>query len=158
MQTKNTTQRKKQIITLVGILGLLVVICVGVSILTAQWVMQRGASWQHDEPHGHQWLHDELGLSDEESAAIDAFEEAYRTQRSALLEEFNRRIANLGTLIASQDNFSQEVELAIHRIHEVHGQLQELSIRHYYDMINVLPPEKQDMLRELAVNALSQPE
>jgi len=36
--------------------------------------------------------------------------------------------------------------------------LQELSIQHYYDMLNVLPPEKQAKLRELAIKALSQPE
>ncbi|MDA3874371.1 MAG: TolC family protein [Kiritimatiellae bacterium] len=51
-----------------------------------------------------------------------------------------------------------EVEHAIHQLHEVHGELQNLSIVHFYKMISALPPEKQEKLRAMAVEALSQPE
>ena len=151
--------RTKRILTVAVAAAVLVVLCVGVSVLTSKWVMRGSHSWyHHDQPHGHQWLHETLGLTDEEAVAIDTFEAAYREEKAVLTAEFESRIADLRALLVERDRYSPEVNTAIHRIHEVHGALQELSIRHYYDMLNVLPPEKQEKLRELAVKALSQPE
>jgi Spy/CpxP family protein refolding chaperone len=150
--------RGRQILFLTGLFGLLLVICVGVSLLTTRWIVHGKDNWEHDQPHGHQWLHEELRLTEAEETAIDAFEGGYRRERGELLETFNERIADLREILVTQDAYSDDVDLAIHRIHEVHGQLQELSIAHYYDMLSVLPPEKQEKLRQLAVKALSQPE
>jgi len=109
-------------------------------------------------PHGHQWLHEALELTEKEEAAIDAFEGDYRSERERLVKEFDSRVGDLRQIIVSTDQYVPEVDAAIHQIHEVHGELQELSIQHYYDMLSVLPPDKQDKLRHLAVKALSQPE
>jgi Spy/CpxP family protein refolding chaperone len=108
--------------------------------------------------HGHHWLHEALELTEQEEAAIDAFEGDYRSERERLVKEFNSRVGDLRQILVSNDQYVPEVDAAIHRLHEVHGELQELSIQHYYDMLNVLPPEKKDKLRQLAVKALSQPE
>ncbi|MDP0501452.1 MAG: periplasmic heavy metal sensor [Verrucomicrobiota bacterium JB022] len=138
---------------------LLVAVCAGVSLLTVSWFGPKHTPWQHDEPHhGHAWLHQELGLSADEAARIDAFEADYRQERTELEAEFNRRIATLAQLLHDNDSYTPEVTAQVHRIHEVHGRLQELAIQHYYEMLSVLPPEKQARLRELAVEALSQPE
>lgn len=159
MKTKYYEQsRGRQVIFLTGVIAVLLVICVGVSLLTTKWLMNETGRWAHDQPLGHQWLHEELGLTDAESAAIDAFEPDYRRERSELLETFHVRIGELREILSSQDTYSAEVDGAIHRLHKVHGQLQELSIAHYYDMLSVLPSDKKDRLRELAVKALSQPE
>jgi Spy/CpxP family protein refolding chaperone len=104
------------------------------------------------------WLHHELNLSDEEQQAIDAFETGYQTQRKILLQTFNQRIENLAQILVSSNELNLEVKYAIHQLHEVHGELQELSITHYYQMISVLSPEKQEKLQSMAVEALSEPE
>jgi hypothetical protein len=133
-------------------------ICAGVSFFTAHWVMQ-GKEWKHDEPHhGHAWLHEELGLTADEAARIDVFEGGYRAQRAELQAEFNKRIENLAKIIRDNDSFSEEVTHAVHELHEVHGDLQNLAISHYYEMLSVLPSDKQEKLKALAVEALSQPE
>lgn len=150
--------RGRQVIFLAGIFSLLLVICVSVSLFTTKWLVKEQTRWAHDQPQGHHWLHEELGLTEEEAAAVDVFEPNYRRERSELLKEFHKRMGELKDILADQDSYSADVDVAIHRIHEVHGQLQELSITHYYDMLSVLPPEKQDRLRQLAVQALSQPE
>lgn len=149
----------KRFLVLAMTASILLATCVGLSILAAQWVMQTETVVDPHAPmHGHQWLHEQLGLTEAESAAIDAFEGDYHQKKDALTAQFEARIAELRALLARQDAYSSEVDAAIHRLHEVHGALQELSIRHYYDMMGVLPPEKQAKLRELAVKALSQPE
>lgn len=137
----------------------LILVLVGflVSFLTSKWVMSE-KSWKHDEPHGHMWLHNELGLSEEEAAKIDVFEAEYRSERDILLEEFQGRIDALSEILRTTDSYSPQVNQAVHHLHEVHGQIQSLSIEHYYDMLSVLPPDKQERLRALAIEALSEPE
>ncbi len=115
--------------------------------------------WQtHDQAHGHLWLHEELGLTESEAAAIDAFEAPYRAERARLKDAFDQKVQAIAELLQNTDEFGPEVVHAVHDLHIVHGQLQELSIRHYYDMLSVLPPEKKEQLRQLAADALSTPQ
>jgi Spy/CpxP family protein refolding chaperone len=106
----------------------------------------------------HDWLHDELSLTKEESLKIEELEGPYQEKRSTLLVVFDERIRELSEILRTNDRATPEVDHAIHRIHEVHGNLQQLSIDHYFQMLEVLPPEKQAKLRSLAVEALSEPE
>ena len=136
---------------------LLVIVCLGVSYLTAT-LMMRDKGWQHDQAQGHQWLKEELKLTEDESARINDFEADYQLERKKLQATFNSRIASLGLLIRNNDAYTPDVAHGVHQLHEVHGQLQQLSIEHYYEMLSVLPPDKQARLSDLAVEALSQPE
>ena len=144
-------------VRVVGLLVLLLAVCVGVSLLVSRW-MATPAEWKHDMPQGHQWLHKELDLTPDEAARVDVFEADYRKQRAELLAEFKQRIAHLAELLRSSDAYTDEVNHAVHELHLTHGKLQTLSIEHYYQMLSVLPPEKQEKLRQLAVEALSEPE
>ncbi|MDQ8209443.1 periplasmic heavy metal sensor [Coraliomargarita sp. SDUM461003] len=148
----------KRILSLGVIALLFVVLCVGLSVFVTRSLTNGSAGWRNDMSEGHQWLHEALELTAQERAAIDSFEGQYHQERDELTREFDARIANLRQILVESDEYVPAVDRAIHRIHEVHGQLQELSIQHYYDMLSVLPPQKQDKLRELAVQALSQPE
>ena len=150
--------RVKRIGTLAIWAALLVVVCAGVSYFVTGLMVRREQSWEHDEEHGHDWLHEELNLTLTEIAAVDAFEPDYRRDRAKLLADFNGQIAKLRGLLVERESYSAEVDAAIHELHGVHGALQELSIRHYYDMMSVLPPEKKEKLRKLAVEAISEPE
>ena len=158
MIAKDRLTRTKQILTLVAIVLAIITVCISVSFVTRHWFSKSQDDWNHDMTHGHQWLHETLNLTEKEAAAIDAFEGDYRSERERLVKEFDSRVGDLRQILVSTDQYVPEVDAAIHRLHEVHGELQELSIQHYYDMLNVLPPEKQDKLRQLAVKALSQPE
>lgn len=158
MPSKIHTNRTKGVLALAVIVIAMIAICVGVSMVTTKWFAQSKSGWEHDMTHGHTWLHEALDLTEKEKASINAFEADYRSQREDLSKEFNSRIGELREILVSNDQYVPEVDVAIHRIHEIHGKLQELSIQHYYDMLNVLPPEKQTKLRDLAVKALSQPE
>lgn len=138
--------------------SILVVVSVLVAVISVR-MMSPHAGWRaHDRPQGHQWLHKELDLTVEEAAAIDAFEEPYRDERARLQKEFNARVQAIATLLENSDELTPEVTHAVHELHIVHGQLQELSIAHYFEMLSVLPPEKQEGLRELAIDALSTPQ
>jgi Spy/CpxP family protein refolding chaperone len=150
--------KKNKIRTLVGLVAGLILVCVLVSAVTSN-LLTRKVDWsKHDEDDGHQWLHHELNLTPKETAAIDAFEPEYRQERAALQGQFQSKIEELRQEIISSDQFSDEAKETIHELHIIHGQLQELSIRHYYQMMQVLPPEKQERLRDIAAKALSVPQ
>ncbi len=139
------------------LVALLIATCAGVSYFMSSLVLD-SREWGHDDAHGHQWLHKELGLSPEEAERIDYFEGGYRARREALLKEFNLKMSELAVLLRDTETYSDDVTKAVHELHRVHGDLQTLSIEHYYEMLSVLPPDKQGKLKELAVEALSQPE
>ena len=134
----------------------LAALCVLMTLLSLQLFKPDG--WAHDEPHGHQWLHEELGLTPEQADRIDAFEAPYLAEKERLQNELDRRIDAIAQLLQTQESYSPDVSAAIHELHIVHGQLQQLSIEHYFDMLSVLPPEKQDKLRTMAAEALSVPQ
>lgn len=135
----------------------LILVCVLASWITSVLMLQ-GQDWKHDAGYGHQWLHQKLNLSEMEAAAIDALEPAYRRNRTEMQGQFQTKIDKLRKQITSSDKFTGEVSQTIHELHLIHGQLQELSIRHYYEMMQALPADKQDRLRDLAAEALSTPE
>jgi Spy/CpxP family protein refolding chaperone len=143
---------------IVGLIGGMILICVVVSFLTTRLMVNKSDWRQHDSEHGHKWLHQELNLSETEAALIDALEPAYREERAKLQGDFQERILALRDLIVGSDKLKPEVRHAIHELHIVHGRLQELSINHYYEMMNALPADKQKRLKEIAVQALSTPE
>lgn len=149
--------KKKQIRILIALALGLILVCIAVSFITSSFLSQKG-DWSKHEADGHQWLHQELNLTSEEGSAIDAFEPAYREERAVLQQQFQAKIEELRREITSADQFSDQARETIHELHLIHGQLQELSIRHYYQMMQVLPPEKQDRLRDIAAKALSVPQ
>ncbi|WFB34445.1 periplasmic heavy metal sensor [Kiritimatiellota bacterium B12222] len=136
---------------------LLLIICILTSLLTLSWTKITPKELD-TAPLGHHWLHQELSLSEAESASISRFEADYQNERAALLVEFNQQIDKLAGLLVTQNQWDATVESQIHELHNVHGQLQKLSIIHFYQMLDVLPPEKQEQLRAIAVQALSVPE
>ena len=139
-----------------GFFILLALLSICVAFLSVRLMTEDG--WAHDEAGGHHWIHEQLRLTDEEAAKIDVFEAPYRAERRELEARFEERIATLAELLQTEDVVSEEVTRAVHELHIVHGQLQQLAIEHYFEMLSVLPPEKQEKLRALAVEALSTPQ
>lgn len=140
---------------LLALLGFLVLVSVGVTILIVRLLTTE--EWRHDEPSGHHWLHEQLDLTAEEAQRVDAFEAPYRQERWRLQAEMTRRVEALADILRTAEDHGPEVVAAVEAIHQMHGQIQSLAIAHYFEMLSVLPPEKQDRLRMLAVEALSRP-
>lgn len=144
--------------TLAGLIAGLILLCVLVSTVTSRLLTDSGEWSRHDKADGHQWLHKELDLTPEELAAINTFEPDYRKDRMELQRQFQQKIEELRQKIVRSNEFSDDAKATIHELHIIHGQLQELSIRHYYQMMNVLPPDKQARLSDIAAKALSVPQ
>ncbi len=151
--TPRPTAKRAQIVALFFLV--VATVCVLTTLLSIR--LFEPSRWAHDDPEGHAWLHKQLDLTKDEIVRIDALEPAYRAERQRLQFEFDRQIQALVAQLQSQDSLGPEVATAIHELHAVHSQLQELAIRHYFEMLNALPPDKRSKLRALAAEALSAP-
>ncbi len=134
---------------------LLISICCAVTLLMIR-VVDRDDPMVHE--HAHQWLHDQLDLNPAEVEALESIEEKYAFKRNELTLEFQARKAKLANILIQDEEYSEAVTEAVKEIHLSHGALQQLSIRHYYDMLDILTPENREKLKSLASEALSQPE
>lgn len=153
-----SSNKRNKIWIITGLVFGLIIVCVGVSSITSKFLSDQADWQQHDHANGHQWLYEELNLTPEEASAVDEFEPEYRQQRAELQAQFQAKVEQLRQEITTSDEFSDQARKMIHELHIIHGQLQELSIHHYYQMMHVLPAEKQAHLRDIAAKALSVPQ
>lgn len=153
-----SSNKRNKIWVIAGLVFGLIIVCVGVSSITSKFLSSQPDWQRHDHANGHQWLHEELNLTTEEAGAVDEFEPEYRQQRAELQAQFQTKVDQLRKEITTSDEFSDRAKQMIHELHIIHGKLQELSIHHYYQMMHVLPAEKQAHLRDIAAKALSVPQ
>jgi hypothetical protein len=143
-------------LTLLAYALFLVIGCAVVSYGVGRWFACHSVgAISHGNPTS---LVNALDLNSDEQSRLAEYDKAYKAERAVLLAEFNQRIAHISELLCEQDSYSDEVSKAVNELHHVHGQLQKLSIEHYYDILQVLPPDKREKLRDIAVTSLSQPE
>lgn len=137
-----------------AILGLIAV-CGLSCYLAVIWALHRPVP--DAEPAGTEWLYDRLGIDATKVSGIEDLELQYAEQRSRLIGEMEAVQARLAAQLRVKSEADAEVVETIERIHDVHGRLQELSIRHYFDLLRLLPEEQQLRLRSLAAQSLSTP-
>lgn len=99
-----------------------------------------------------------LGLHPPLSERVDEREAAFDKVRMEILEDFRIATARLSGLLKTESELTPEVAQSIEEIHRIHGALQTLSVERFFAVLEVLPDEKQPVLREMAARALSRPE
>ncbi len=106
----------------------------------------------------HETFVERLDLNPAQRAAVEDIDRRFEAERERILQHFNAATRDLAALLESEDAFTGEVSAAIDRVHGYHGELQALSVRRYFAVLEVLPGEKRPDFRRLAAEALSQPE
>jgi predicted CopG family antitoxin len=100
----------------------------------------------------------QLNLTQDEEKHFSDIDERYASQRKNLEVDFEAAKTRLAEILIKNERYSKDVTEAVHAIHQVHGDLQQLSIEHYYEMLATLPEEKRERLKDIAAQALSQPQ
>lgn len=139
------------------VIGVFVFCVVLVCSITCFLMMRRMYMPEH-ESVSHTWLHQKLNLTEEEERKLERIETRFAPKRAEIKKRFETAKADLAELLRKHDSYTDDVARAVRNLHRAHGDLQQLSIQHYYDMLDVLPAGKQAKLKDLATQALSQPE
>jgi len=123
------------------------------AVCTNSWMTHRGHS---SEPFGHEWLHKELNLSDEQVRALKPIEERFSTQEKELTRRLQDANRDLAKALSEQKAFTPKVSQAVEAVHHHMGELQKASLEHLFEMRQVLTPEQGDKLLKLASQTLEQ--
>ncbi len=104
----------------------------------------------------HEWLHEELNLTEEQSASLKRLEEQFATEEAGVRSAFNDANRHLATVIREEGAFTPRVVAAVENVHRQMGELQKLSIAHLFEMTKVLSPEQRAKLMRYAEQALTE--
>ncbi len=137
-----------------GLIAGVVVLAVIAGLVVSFFIMRPQLPFTH---HGASFV-EQLELSPAQRQEVERIDSQFEQERAALLVDFKVATNGLARLLEQEGSYSAAVDAAIAEIHRVHGGLQALSIRRYFALLEVLPPDKQLRLRQLASAELSQPE
>jgi nickel and cobalt resistance protein CnrR len=130
----------------------------GVAIATCMLVFYGFLRPQMPIVYHHQNIAEHLNLDESVRAQLEEMDREFDVRREALLVRFRQETSALAKLLTEEDAFNAEIVAAIDAVHAVHGELQALSVERYFAILERIPEEKRPRLRQVAAEALSQPE
>jgi Spy/CpxP family protein refolding chaperone len=105
---------------------------------------------------GHEWIHNQLGLSPEEHKILEPIESKFAERKRNLLGEIASANKELAEAIKQDQADSPRVSAAVERIHHAQGELQEATLEHVFEMKGVLTSEQYKRLLNLTADELNQ--
>lgn len=144
----------KRLLPVLALLAAAAVVASVACLLTARWTRVN----HRNDADAHHWIHTQLGLTEAQEKQLESIEQRYAEQRRHFTELI--RVANmeLAQAVLADEGDSPRVRAAIGKIHDAHGQLQDATLRHVFEMKPILQPEQYSKLLQLTANALSQPD
>ena len=103
----------------------------------------------------HNWIHTQLGLTPQQDAGLDVIEKRFHEKRRTFVREMALANQELAEAIRSEGKDSVRVNAAIGKIHSNMGELQMLTIRHVFEMKEVLSPDQYKKLLNFTADALN---
>lgn len=135
-----------------GSLVLLLALVAVVSSAVTAWVLTKGSRPVPQDYHS--WIHEELGMTDEQERRLEPSERRYEETKRHLTEVIRLANQELAQAISEDRANSPRVQAAVQRIHAAMGELQQATLQHIFEMKEVLEPEQYDRLIELTREAL----
>ena len=121
----------------------------GTSWLVTDWTLHRhGESHakEHAEPDFHAWMHEHLDITPEQHAKLEPIEAEFEQQRVRLRAEIRSAgLAVAAAIRAAQVN-DAELQAALQRLNQSQGELQRLTLDHFFAMKRYLRPAQAQKL------------
>ena len=103
----------------------------------------------------HSLLHDQLNLSVQQHAQIDALEKQFAIRKQALELEMRADNAKLASAIEAEHGYGPQVSATIDHSHMVMGELQKETLEHIFAMRALLKPDQAAQFDRVVVKALT---
>lgn len=91
-------------------------------------------------PSLHEFVHEELELTDAQEARLEGLEQDFAVRRKVREADLRAANAALAAAIQAGHTYSPEVQAAVERFHHTMGELQKETILHVLEMRQVLTP------------------
>lgn len=102
----------------------------------------------------HYWVHDRLGLTDDQETALEPIEANFTEKRNRLVADIRSANKELAAALRSDRTNSPRVTIAVEKIHAAQGKLQNAVLDHIFEMQPVLTKEQYEELIRLTAEAL----
>ena len=122
--------------------------CLG-AIAADRWANHEAGSGLHD------FVHDELTLTTDQEQRLDALEARFAVERARLEGSARAANARLAQAMENEHEYGPEVSAAIDVVHARMGDLQKATVRHVFDMREILEPEQQRQFDRKVSDALT---
>ena len=101
--------------------------------------------WSNNDAEGslHQFVHDELSLAADQEQRLDALEARFAVEQARLEASARAANAQLAQAMETEHEYGPEVSAAIDEVHARMGDLQKATVRHVFDMREILDPDQQ---------------
>ena len=106
------------------------------------WIGARYIYEQRHQPSLHEFVHEELQLTEEQKQRLEVIEQAFAVRRRAREAELRAANAELARAIQARHEYSPQVQAAVERFHDAMGELQKETILHVLAMRTVLTPDQ----------------
>lgn len=134
----------REILFLIAVVAVTFAVCTG----SGHW------KTYHHTSDTHNWLHEQLHITNEQDAQIADGERHFKARKSELERAIHDANKELGKAILEDKQYSARVSAAVDKIHHAQGELQKATLEHLFDMQKALTPEQRDKLNKLAADAL----
>lgn len=122
--------------------------CLG-AIAADRWANHEAGSGLHD------FVHDELTLTTDQEQRLDALEARFAVERARLEGSARAANARLAQAMENEHEYGPEVSAAIDEVHSRMGDLQKATVRHVFDMREILDPDQQRQFDRKVSEALT---
>ncbi len=126
------------------------VVAFGVCWISNSWIFPHSQTQLSE----HEWLHKELGLTTEQDQRLIPIEHKFAERKKEIEVRIAAANRELSEIMLKDMAYSDRVKAGVEKIHHIQGELQKLTIEHFYEMQEVLTPEQTKQLHHLAASAL----
>ena len=100
-------------------------------------------------------MHDELTLTNEQKQRLETLEARFAVERARLEASARAANAQLAQAMEAEHEYGPRVGAAIDEVHARMGDLQKATVRHVFDMREILDPDQQRRFDQQVSKALT---
>ena len=130
----------------------------GTALFVTDWALHRhGERHAHDhvKTDFHTWMHEHLDITPEQHERLEPIEEAFEQQRVQLRNEIRAAGLEVAAAIAEANVNDAELKAALERLNKAQGELQRMTLNHFFAMKRYLRPAQAKKLLEWTHDSLT---
>lgn len=135
-----------------------VVLAGATALLVTDWALHRhGESHAHDHvrPDFHAWMHEHLDITPEQHEKLEPIEAEFEKQRVRLKAEISAADLALAQALSEADTNDAALKAALERLNKAQGELQRMTLEHFFAMKRYLRPAQAKRLLEWTHDSLT---
>ena len=130
----------------------------GTALFVTDWALHRhgeGHAQDHDETDFHTWMHEHLDITPEQHAILEPIEAEFEQQRMRLRNEIQAAGLEVAAAIGVANVNDARLKSALERLNKTQGELQRMTLEHFFAMKRHLRPAQAKKLLEWTRDSLA---